>query len=273
MGVIHTGVGHWQLSWTDELLSETEAARARAAVLGPTSSLVLRQLVVGEVSQLSELVGDTQVSDRELCERCLALRGGPFAEGPLRRNARERARAWLFLSNDPKPPAHAEKLLSFYEVANRLEPHFCETLPARYRTAEDPMPFTRVGLFDRRPAPPECETDAGDDIPGDVDALLHFVGRGDLPAEWVAFASYFLLLRIHPFRDGNGHVARMLVLALLAPHYGTEQLVRFVARMQERREDLGGLLGDIRLQRSDIGDLAAFMLSLLDESRMREERQ
>jgi hypothetical protein len=41
--------------------------------------------------------------------------------------------------------------------------------------------------------------------------------------------------------------------------------------MQERREDLGGLLGDIRLQRSDIGDLAAFMLSLLDESRTREE--
>ena len=58
----------------------------------------------------------------------------------------------------------------------------------------------------------------------------------------------------------------MLALALLAPHYGTEQLVRFVARMQERREDLVGLLGDIRLQRSDIGDLAAFMLSLLDES-------
>ena len=133
------------------------------------------------------------------------------------------------------------------------------------------MPFTRAGLFDRRPAPPECETDAGDDIPRDVDALLRFVGRGDLPSEWVAFTSYFLFLRIHPFRDGNGHAARMLALALLAPHYGTEQLVRFVARMQECREDLVGLLGDIRLQRSDIGDLAAFMLSLLDESRTREE--
>ena len=92
-------------------------------------------------------------------------------------------------------------------------------------------------------------------------------------AEGVAFTSYFLLLRIHPFRDGNGHAARMLVLALLAPHYGTEQLVRFVARMQESREGLMGLLGDIRLQKSEICDLAAFMLSLLDESRTREERQ
>lgn len=271
MGVIHTGVGQWQLAWTDELLFETEATRARAAVLGPSSSLVLRQLVAGGVSQLSELVFDTRVSDGELCERCLALRGDPLAEAPLRRNARERARAWLFLSGEPKPPAHAEELLSFYEAANRLEPHYCETIPARFRTTKDPMPFTRVGLFDRRPAPPECETDAGDDIPGDVDALLRFVGRGDLPAEWVAFASYFLLLRIHPFRDGNGHAARMLALALLAPYYGTEQLVRFVARMQVRRKDLAGFLGNIRLQRSQIGDLVAFMLSLLGESRMREE--
>ena len=271
MGVIHTGVGQWQLSWTDELLFETEATRARAAALGPSNSLALRQLVVGDISQLSELARDMRVSDGELCERCLALRGGPFAEGPLRRNARERARAWLLLSGEPKPPAHAEELLSFYEAANRLEPHYCETVPARFRTAKDPMPFTRVGLFDRRPAPPECETDAGDDIPRDIDALLHFVGRGDIPAEWVAFTSYFLLLRIHPFRDGNGHTARMLALTLLAPHYGTEQLVRFVARMQERREGLVGLLGDIRLQRSEIGDLVAFMLSLLEESRSREE--
>ena len=271
MGVIHTGVGQWQLSWTDELLSETDATRARAANGGPSSSLALRQLVAGEVSQLSGLVGDTRVPDGELCERCIALRGGPFAEGPLRRNARERARAWLFLSGEPKPPAHAEELLSFYEVADRLEPHYCETIPARFRTADDPMPFTQVGLFDQRPAPPECETDAAVDIPRDVDALLRFVGRGDLPAEWVAFVSYFLLLRIHPFRDGNGHTARMLALALLAPHYGTEQLVRFVARMQESREGLVGFLGDIRLQRSEIGDLVAFMLSLLDESRMREE--
>ena len=273
MGVIHTGVGQWQLSWTDELLFETEAARARAAGLGPSSSLALRQLVAGGVSQLSELACDTRVSDGELCERCLALRGGPLAEGPLRRNARERARAWLFLSSDPKPPAHEEELLSFYEAANRLEPHYCETVPARFRTAEDPMPFTRVGLFDRKPAPPECETDAADEIPRDVDSLLRFVGRRDLLAEWVAYASYFLLLRIHPFRDGNGHVARMLVLALLAPHYGTEQLVHFVARMQGHKEDLVGLLGDIRLQKSEICDLVAFMLSLLDESRMREERQ
>ena len=102
-------------------------------------------------------------------------------------------------------------------------------------------------------------------------ALLHFVGRANLPAEWVAFASYFLLLRIHPFRDGNGHTARMLALALLAPHYGTEQLVRFVARMQERRDALCGYLGDIRMRRSEIGDLVAFMLSLLDESRTRGE--
>ena len=80
MGVIHTGVAQWQLSWTDELLSETEAARARAANGGPPSCLALRQLVAGEVSQLSGLVGDTRVSDEELCERCLALRGGPLVE-------------------------------------------------------------------------------------------------------------------------------------------------------------------------------------------------
>ena len=104
MGVIHTGVGQWQLSWTDELLFDTETARARAAVLGPSSNLALRQLVAGDVSQLSEVTCDTRVSDEELCERCLALRGGPLVEGPLRRNARERARAWLFLSGEPKPP-------------------------------------------------------------------------------------------------------------------------------------------------------------------------
>ena len=66
MGVIHTGVGQWQLSWTDELLFDTEAARARAAVLGPSSNLALRQLVAGDVSQLSEVACDTRVSDEEL---------------------------------------------------------------------------------------------------------------------------------------------------------------------------------------------------------------
>ncbi len=271
MGVIRTGVGQWQLSWNDELLSETRATRARAADREQSSRLVLRQFVAGGVTQLSEFVDDVRVSDEELCERCLMLRGGPFDEGPLRRNARERARAWLLLTGEPKLPAHVDEFFSFYEMANRLEPYACETIPARFRTAEDPMPFTRVGLFDRRPAPPEYETDYGDEIPRDVDALLRFVGRQDLPAEWVAFTSYFLLLRIHPFRDGNGHIARMLVLALLAPHYGTEQLVRFVARMQACREALYGHLGDIQLQKSEISDLVAFMLTLLDESRVRKE--
>ena len=65
MSVIHTGVGQWQLSWTDELLFDTEAARARAAVLGPSSNLALRQLVAGDVSQLSEVACDTRVSDEE----------------------------------------------------------------------------------------------------------------------------------------------------------------------------------------------------------------
>ena len=83
MGVIHTGVGQWQLSWTDELLFETEATWARAAVLGPSRSQALRQLVAGSVSQLSGLVGDMRVSDDELCERCLALRGVPLVEGTL----------------------------------------------------------------------------------------------------------------------------------------------------------------------------------------------
>ena len=71
MGVIHTGVGQWQLSWTDELLFDTEAARARAAVLGPPSSLALRQLVAGDVSQLSKLACDTPLS-RMSCSNALS---------------------------------------------------------------------------------------------------------------------------------------------------------------------------------------------------------
>lgn len=45
MGVIRTGVGQWQLSWNDELLSETRATRARAADREQSSRLVLRQFV------------------------------------------------------------------------------------------------------------------------------------------------------------------------------------------------------------------------------------
>ena len=257
-----TGVESWKL--TDCAVLAERTAHIRTLDVAPLSRHDVRDLIACDVTGLAELADDERVSDGELCERCLALRGQPLSEIRIRRLARERARIWLFLASKPEVPSTEEELLRLYEVANADEPHFCATFPARLRTKDDPIPFTlHWNHIDRVPLEPGFETLSGSQIPKAVEALLDFAARTDIACEWVAFTSYFLVGRIHPFRDGNGHLARMLTIALLARRYSAERLLALVASMQKHRGELVQLQSDVQLGKAELTDIVGYLLDLL----------
>lgn len=155
----------------------------------PPAHADIRYLIAADVPRLAALADDEGIPDDEFCERCLSLRGHPLEEAPARRLARERARSWEFLSDKPQVPATAQEFFAFYEMANRLEPHYCTTIPARFRVEDDPLPFSHgSNIFDRVPVGSEHETSPAAEIPAATEELLRFVNRDDLPAECLAFA-------------------------------------------------------------------------------------
>ena len=87
-------------------------------------------------------------------------------------------------------------------------------------------------------------------VPGEVQRLCAFVeSRNDLPAVVVAALAHFNFVRIHPFDDGNGRGARILMnLVLMRGH-----LPPAVIRNEERARYLASL------READAGDIRPFV--------------
>ena len=214
-----------------------------------------------------------------LCERALKLRGG-LSAGPERLAMRERARIFEHLSKAAQePPRHPADLLALWDEATRLEPavrlHVSE---ARWRTEEDSVPFTKTPLSratgsDPNPVPPGKQTADPGDIPALVDALLAFLGAGDLDPVLTAVHAPQLIGRIHPFADGNGHTGRMLMCDLLShAGFGAPTLVSYITVHRRRAWEWAELMDNAGLGRAGADELVSFQLGMLQEAQGIAER-
>ena len=210
--------------WKD-LLQEAEEHESVIRRRFPFSSqqeAAACKLIIGENSALRNALL-TADDTRSFLDSCLTLRGS-FQDGKLRRLAREQARLLGYLADGAPLPDSAEAVLSLWETANRMEPRWADDLPAHFRTPDERVPFAH-GKNPFVSAP----------IPEAVSRLAEFVQRQDLPRELAAFTAHFLLVRIHPFPDGNGHTARLLCCGMLAPKYSAATLTAFLSLMHENK--------------------------------------
>lgn len=135
---------------------------------------------------------------------------------------------------------------------------------------------TPVGVIDGRgrivyQAPPAGE------VPGLMREVVRWLDRGDLDAHVVVRAAmaHLHVVSVHPFRDGNGRVSRIvqsLVLArdgLLAPEFASieEYLGEHTPAYYEQLQRAHGRTFD---PRRDVGDWVAFCIRAhLDQARRR----
>lgn len=196
-----------------------------------------RRLIAGKNPALQEALLSA-ADPAAFYDFCLTLRG-PLLEGRQRRILREQARLLGYLA-DPAPlPDSAEALLRLWETAYRLEPRWYDDLPAHFRTADDHIPFAHGrNPLEPGPIPPGHHTSPPEEIPEAVSKLTEWIRRRDLSPELLAFSSLFLLFRIHPFSDGNGHTARLLCCSMLFPHYSAVTLTAFIGLMHEFRRSV-----------------------------------
>ena len=222
--------------WKD-LLQEAEEHESVIRRRFPFSSqqeAAACKLIIGENSALRNALL-TADDTRSFLDSCLTLRGS-FREGRVRRLVREQARLLGYLADGAPLPDSAEAVLSLWETANRMEPRWADDLPAHFRTPDERVPFAHgKNPFVSAPVPVGYETSPPEEIPEAVSRLAEFVQRQDLPRELAAFTAHFLLVRIHPFPDGNGHTARLLCCGMLAPKYSAATLTAFLSLMHENK--------------------------------------
>ena len=238
--VIETGLyGRYILpseEWLELVLEARkgeEAVRLRFPSAAEQEAAICR-LIAGKNQTLRKALMSAENTETFL-EDCITLRG-PLHEGRQRRIVRELARLQGYLADKAPIPDSAEDLLSLWETANNREPIWADDLPARFRTADDRIPFAHEkNPFEPAPPPPGFHTAPPEEIPDAVSRLLEWIQRRDLSRELLAVSSHFLLVRIHPFPDGNGHTARLLCCGLLAADYSAITLTAFTNLLNKNR--------------------------------------
>jgi Fic/DOC family len=156
--------------------------------------------------------------------------------------------AAALVAGDEQPPADDENRLAVASYARAMDhvgimgtdPHFRWNDRVILDLHFDAVYFQRdklPGLWRSGPiyvtspggGPPAYEGPAGDDVPGLMAETVDWLESGDLDAHVVVRAAiaHLHLVSVHPFRDGNGRVSRIvqsLVLArdgLLSPEFSS----------------------------------------------------
>ena len=182
-----TGVAWCMLSVSDETLQLVYALRSseRRVCTSLSSGGIerhLRAIVTDGVDAAQVLAQNPTLTTQQLFEQCFSLTGTPWEQAPRRRDMRERIRMHRALEQgvavprDPSDPLDLWACATSGEIAWYSE---CET--PQFRTRDIPFGHGK-DPFHEAPPPPGCETVAAEDIPREVDALLAFIQRDDLPS-------------------------------------------------------------------------------------------
>ena len=265
------GVCWCALSVTPEI--ENLLARARqsdralsASLAEPKNPVLARELAAEGLEPALELASDVRVSDEEFAERIFALCGRPWSQAPARRDARERIRIWRRLTaGERRVPATLCDLFALWDAATAGEvPFYEESETVRLRAG---TPFSQGGKpFEQSKPPAGWETVDPADIERELGHFFALIAREDLALEVRAAAALFALWHIHPFRDGNGHVGRMLLCDMLAPSYSVPTLLAFVSKLQGARGPISETMAEIVREHKDLAPFVELVLSLLAEA-------
>ena len=232
-----------------ELIQEAreneQAIRRRFPSADEQESAALR-LIVGENRTFADALYSAE-DFREFFDFCLTLRGS-CREAQERRLAREQVRLLGYLKDNAPLPDSPEGFLQLWETANQLEPRWYDDLPAHFRTPQDRIPFGHEkNRVKPGPVPQGGDTSLAEEIPEAVSRLVEWVQRYDMETEMHALIAHHLLVRIHPFPDGNGHTARMLCCGLLAPYYSAVTLTAFLGQMKANKRYLSACIKSTEL--------------------------
>ena len=256
----------------DELITQArDAEQVVRAALGSLSAQeqerFVKSMVMGEDGDACVPPLDLSLGIDELCEACLDARG-PFNRGDDRRLLRERARIHMRLSREPLDLRSTQDLLAAWDEATRKEPSIRVFVgEPRWRTEADGTPFTgarMAAIFGPLPLGPGRETADPKDIPQLAKVIVNYLQRDDLPPEVVALGLSYLIFRVHPFMDGNGHTIRMLCCDTLhRVGYSEPTLLAYVNGVYFRHDEMCDLSVDIALGRARTEDQVVFLLGLL----------
>ena len=225
-----------------------------------------RRLVAEGLEPAVALASNPEVSDEEFAERIFAMRGRPWSQAPARRDVRERIRIWQRLSaGERRVPATLDDLFALWDEAMAGEvPFYEESETACLRAG---IPFSQGSTpFEQVRPPAGWETADPGHIERELACLFGFLARNDLPPEAHAAAALFMLWHIHPFRDGNGHVGRMLLSDMLASGYSIPTLIAFVSKLQAARGPIARTMADIVRGHKDPTPFVELILSLLADA-------
>ena len=227
------------------LLTEGVLQRLRSETGLVALAHVMREedrLVVGRLRRLSPsqvhlacqrsinaLLGDAALENAELpldpAEFARAINGLPRVPSTARRRrlARETARIYAQAGAGGLPiPVRPDDFHALWECAMAGEPRWSETEPS---SAFRPAAAKIVRGRSASDVLQVCADPA--DYEAELEGLLAFLQDATLEPEIRAACGYALFEWIHPFADGNGHVGRMLALALLQDIYSLPTMVCF----------------------------------------------
>lgn len=193
-----------------------------------------------------------------------AVRAFPFAPvtAVARRQSREIARM-MTLANEGslRVPASVEELHGIWGQAMFGEPRWNERFPTSdFRTdtvtIRGPLPDQEILHVCMDPA----------EMPEWLDSLIRFMADEDTPLELRATCALGMHDWIHPFSDGNGHVGRLLALALLSSRYSLPTLAFFSRELVVRRSVTTRYFGQLRSREADIRGFCRGLLGQLADA-------
>lgn len=209
------------------------------------------------------LAADPTISNDELAARCYALRGEPWSEARARRDMRERMRVWRCLeAGRARVPSSVEGMFALWEEATRGEVAvYRESETAQLRRG---IPFAHAQVPFEYVAPaPGKQTVAPDEIERETRRLIEFMQADGIQPELHVAAALFALAYVHPFRDGNGRLSRLIACAFLAERYPTSTLLSLVGNLQAERVKVSSTIAEIVRREGDIGPYAVLFLELI----------
>ena len=264
MHTIATNVSWCRLRITPEISRLLERLRELRRTSPPAmADDAARFLASKGVGASENLAADPSISDEELAARCYALRGVPWSEAKARRDMRERMRIWRYLEEGcARVPSSIEDMFALWNEATRGE-------VAIYRESETaqlrrgiPFAYEQIPFEYAAPAPGK-QTVAPNEVEHETRNLIEFIQSDGIEPELHAAASLFALYYIHPFRDGNGRLGRLLTCAMLADHYSASTLLALVENMQAERARVSSTINDIVHTQGDIGPFVTLILELI----------